>query len=61
LGYKAGVEYKGLSLDRWVFWRALFRDMSRSKDKKLSSNGRAGYCQIIVIGNQSGLKIPGEA
>jgi hypothetical protein len=35
--------------------------MTRSKDKKLSSDGRAGYCQMMVMGKQSRLTTPGEA
>jgi hypothetical protein len=34
--------------------------MTRSKDKKLSADGREGYCQIMAKGRQSGLTKPGE-
>lgn len=61
LARQAGVHQAGFSVDRWIFWRTQFKELCRSGDEGLFADGRCGFGLMIYIGQEIGVKVPGEA
>ena len=60
LALKSGVEEDGFSIARWLFWRQRFKELTRCGDDTMRKEGKIGFANMIRLGREMGIKVPGE-
>ncbi|KAH7303999.1 hypothetical protein BKA65DRAFT_225601 [Rhexocercosporidium sp. MPI-PUGE-AT-0058] len=61
LARKAGVDQDGFSLQRWLFWRRRFQELSHNEDKEVVKEAKKGFMNMIFCGRELDFDVPGEA
>jgi hypothetical protein len=60
LAMKAGVEQSEFSIERWLFWRNGFKELTRCGDEKLQDDVKLCSLMMIRRVRELGLDVPGE-
>jgi len=61
LAQAAGVQENGFSVSRWLFWRKTIKDFAVSGDEKLAEEGKRVFDHMMLVGQQTQNKLPGES
>ena len=61
LAREAGVQENGFRVARWLFWRKRVKDFALSGDEKLAVEGKLVFDQMMMIGQETQNKLPGES
>lgn len=60
LARAAGVQELGFSVSRWLFWRQRVKDFALSEDEKLRAGGKRVFDSMMMVGQDTQNKLPGE-
>jgi hypothetical protein len=58
---RAGINSESFTLDRWLFWRKRFQELSQHEDPSVSKEAKKGFMGMISCGIQLDYEVPGEA
>ncbi|RSL74308.1 hypothetical protein CEP53_000338 [Fusarium sp. AF-6] len=56
-----GFNQPDFSLDRWLFWRRRFQQLSHSEDSGVAKEAKKGFTAMINCGRDLDYEVPGEA
>jgi hypothetical protein len=56
-----GVSHPGFSLQRWLFWRRRFQELSHSAKAEVAKKAKEGFMCMVHCGHDMEYDVPGEA
>lgn len=61
LAQKADINQNGFTLDRWLFWRRRFQELSRNSSSSAAKEAQKAFMSMINCGRDFAFEVPGEA
>lgn len=61
LAQNNGVADPGFSLQRWLFWRRRFQELSHSANPEVAKKAKEGFMRMVHCGYDMEYDVPGEA
>ncbi|PQE07603.1 hypothetical protein CJF30_00007351 [Rutstroemia sp. NJR-2017a BBW] len=58
---RTGINSESFTLQRWLFWRRRFQELSQHEDPSVAKEAKKGFMGMILCGIQLDYEVPGEA